>query len=362
MAKRVQAKAVAKAPSQNGEGYLVPCIAPDLPSHPFVDGDIAFGVIEVTKTWPQNHVLTISFVDPFPNPTLEAKVQEITSEWAQHINLTFNFVGRDRNADVRISFSGQGHWSAIGTDSKDRRFFPQNSMNLQLRSNTQESELRRVILHEFGHALGLHHEHMHPKKGIPWNVPEVYRYFRAPPNNWNDQMIFNNVLKRVENDSRRFRWTEFDIDSIMCYYFPPQLTNGQIIFRHNTKLSPTDIEIIEQIYPPRKTLTPPVELILDGKSVTDEIGKPGEVDVFFFRVLNADGYVIETQGDTDVTIGLYGPDDDKKLIKEDMDTGLDWNARLAEYLQPGKYYVKVWHHLPTGKGKYKISVKTWQPS
>jgi hypothetical protein len=39
------------------------------------------------------------------------------------------------------------------------------------------------VIHEFGHALGLIHEHQNPSGGIQWNKPVVCRYYEGPPNN-----------------------------------------------------------------------------------------------------------------------------------------------------------------------------------
>lgn len=44
-------------------------------------------------------------------------------------------------------------------------------------------DLRATILHEFGHALGLVHEHQYWWSQLYWNIPEVYREYRGPSNN-----------------------------------------------------------------------------------------------------------------------------------------------------------------------------------
>lgn len=42
---------------------------------------------------------------------------------------------------------------------------------------TSDTEFSRTIIYEFGHALGLHHEHQSPTANIQWNKEKVYEYY-----------------------------------------------------------------------------------------------------------------------------------------------------------------------------------------
>lgn len=74
-----------------------------------------------------------------------------------------------------------------------------------------------TALHEFGHALGLLHEHQHPKRMIRFNHTAVDAYYGGPPRKWSPQRIYKNIY-----------WTpkpqhvtgQYDEKSIMYYYFP----------------------------------------------------------------------------------------------------------------------------------------------
>jgi hypothetical protein len=48
-------------------------------------------------------------------------------------------------------------------------------------ANTPEEQFRRTVLHEFGHALGLVHEHATPAGGIKWNREQVEREVKGAP-------------------------------------------------------------------------------------------------------------------------------------------------------------------------------------
>ena len=49
--------------------------------------------------------------------------------------------------------------------------------------------------HEFGHALGLHHEHQSPattcNEEFDWDY--IYKAFGEPPDGWDKQTVDNNM-------------------------------------------------------------------------------------------------------------------------------------------------------------------------
>ena len=95
-----------------------------------------------------------------------------------------------------------------------------------------------VVLHEFGHAIGLAHEHQNPEVGIQWNEPAVIRDLSGPPNSWDVDTIRHNVLNKYTHD--QVNGTEFDPQSIMLYSFPADWTLNGFHTEPNTKLSSVD--------------------------------------------------------------------------------------------------------------------------
>ena len=49
--------------------------------------------------------------------------------------------------------------------------------------------------HEFGHAIGLAHEHQNPQAGIQWNEAQVLKDLAGPPNFWTPDQIRHNVCR-----------------------------------------------------------------------------------------------------------------------------------------------------------------------
>ena len=121
-------------------------------------------------------------------------------------------------------------------------------MNLGwLTPDSAEEEYSRVVLHEFGHALGLIHEHQSPAGGMRWNKTAVIADLSGPPNYWDVQTIEHNVFLRYSGIHTQF--TEFDPQSIMLYAFPRHWTLDGVEFPQNTRLSATDKGFIKLCYP-----------------------------------------------------------------------------------------------------------------
>lgn len=206
------------------------------------DGELE-GAAETRYLWPNGKTITVCFVDG--DPAVHKRIEPIAHEWSQYANLAFDFVKGPR-ADIRISFDPRtGSWSYLGVQSNAFWLFGKPSMNYGwLTPTTDEDEYRRVVLHEFGHALGLVHEHLQPRATIPWDEQKVYDYFQRT-NGWSPEQTRAQVLARVQAD----RFTPFDRDSIMLYHFPAELTTDGSSTPWNTELSAADKTFIAELYP-----------------------------------------------------------------------------------------------------------------
>jgi hypothetical protein len=105
----------------------------------------------------------------------------------------------------------------------------------------------RVVVHEFGHALGCIHEHQSPKEHLHWNKKAVYAAFSGPPNYWSKDDIDNNILKKYS--PKGIAASAFDINSIMLYQFDASLFTDHKATPQNYALSEEDKTFIRTMYP-----------------------------------------------------------------------------------------------------------------
>jgi hypothetical protein len=204
--------------------------------------------IITAKSWPPGSHLKCRFLEG--SPTQQAKVIHKAKLWEEYANITIDFVTTP-DEQVRIAFqSGQGSWSAVGQDVLNDKYFPATAPTMNygwLADDTDDTEYERVVVHEFGHALGCIHEHQSPGEQLKWNVEAVYAQFSGPPNNWDKETIDSNILQKYSADG--INATIFDRHSIMLYQFPAELFLDRVATPLNTSLSKKDKSFIAQVYP-----------------------------------------------------------------------------------------------------------------
>jgi serralysin len=195
--------------------------------------------------WPDGSQLRVAFLnDPYG---LKDEVLSIANEWHTRGHANVRFVESDvATSNVRVTFTGAGYWSLIGTQANQQP--GQATLCLGFTSSPSTTILRRTVLHEFGHSIGLIHEHQQPVSTIHWDAQACYQYFEGPPNCWTQQMVDLNVLKHYAENPALFH-SGFDEESIMEYPVDPRLTTDHKGIPWNNDLSAMDREFITTVYP-----------------------------------------------------------------------------------------------------------------
>lgn len=195
------------------------------------------------KLWTNTSLLKVSFKDG--SETLQQKVITYANLWSDASGITFEHV--NEGGDIRISFDGQsGSWSYVGTDAT-KVADSEVTMNYGwLTDQSTDEEIRQVVLHEFGHALGLIHEHQRSDVTVDWNAEAVYTYYESYPNYWSREQVDAYVLKPAK--TTQLIYNPEDENSIMQMSVSSALTNSDLSINDNTTLSKSDESLISFSY------------------------------------------------------------------------------------------------------------------
>jgi hypothetical protein len=176
----------------------------------------------------------------FNHSNIIGMIKRIVLERIQpNVNLQFKFVENPRNANIRIGFDTRsGAWSYLGTDSLGISSY-YNTMNLGWFDVP-------TVIHEFGHVLGMVHEHQSPfGKPIQWNLRVLYKW-ASETQNWDVEETNQQIVNKYS--VTQLNGSEFDPKSIMLYFFENYLTIDNSGTSMNTRLSPYDVVYMNYIY------------------------------------------------------------------------------------------------------------------
>lgn len=290
------------------------------------EADMMMGhqVVMEDLVWKNSSTIIVKF----QNGTNEQKNEVIfhALEWTRYANLQFVFVdsngkklsinydqrsfrlpiGKENTyqnyfdrSDIRISFTENTNNSIVGTGSIIQK---PNEATMNLGTNIKLKSVRRgSILHEFGHALGLMHEHQNAKRRFKFNQKNVYAYCES--RKIDEISCKSNMLETYSNGTSTF----YDPESVMNYVFDDNVYTQESVEQDLTPrphhfLSLKDKMFIASLYPGRARHD---QIKEEHEILKNDFEKVGRCVVLKPNDIDIDGQFSAACGPAQFAIGIY---------------------------------------------------------
>lgn len=198
---------------------------------------------QIGTKWEADHIRVFYMDGTFD---LSRRVAQVARQWADISGVAFVPARNKEESDVRVTFAPGGSWSYVGTQALG---IPLKDPTMQLGwlvDNTGDEELQEVVLHEFGHVMGLLHEHQSPAGGIKWDTDRVYAFYMGYPNYWSRSQVDTNLFHKYSAELTQY--TAFDPKSIMLYPVPEEFTIDEYSIGWNVAISDMDRDFVRELY------------------------------------------------------------------------------------------------------------------
>ncbi len=183
----------------------------------------------------------------------KTKILAFANKWGQYGNIRYRET--TQTGDVRLTLAGGGYASYVGTDN---RAIPSTQPTMWLQgftASTSDAEYDRVVTHEFGHQVGLIHEHKRPDLVKKLDPQKAIKYYRQTQG-WTQQQVIQQVLS-PENEAE-LTSTPVEDTSVMCYTVPGTVTYDGKSIPGGSKITASDGAFVARQYPkPDVPVTPP---------------------------------------------------------------------------------------------------------
>ncbi|MBN9415501.1 hypothetical protein ABS71_03510 [bacterium SCN 62-11] len=200
--------------------------------------------------WTPGQTINVLFLDgnDIDPKYCDEATRLVQETWGANTSLQFHFFRGDgepgETYHITVKFLADKGWnSRLGRWSQ--QYKPSMYLSRLHHWPIDSAVFKRVVIHEFGHALGAVHEHQNPNVNIQWNREAVYAAMARPPGRWTRATTENAYFNTMPSDL----YSEFDDKSIMLYQIPKEWTTDGFFSPYISKLSEMDAEWARQAYP-----------------------------------------------------------------------------------------------------------------
>jgi hypothetical protein len=332
---------------------------PELSAAVMADPRRAAAIIGTATKWANGTVLHYCFFGSgsrYAVPKVQADaIRNAFATWkAVGIGLDFQEVTQLSEAEVRIGYNTADGSSASAV-GRDVLRVPLNEPTTVYGWDLTTPYGRGTALHEIGHVLAMEHEHQNPFAGIKWHEEAVYAALARPPNGWDRETTFHNILRKLS--SQQVQGSAWDPDSIMEYEFEPGLIDEPEQYDQNGltppgTLSAADKQWALKWYPPQQAALP---ILQPFQAAALDLAAGQQVD-FAIKPTASRKYAIETKGASDTLLVLFEEvNGAPRFLAGDDDSGQDRNAMIAYKLFQGRSYIaRLRLYYPGASGKTSL--------